>query len=198
MNADETIREYEEQAKSGNGPVAMRDKRRTRSQGTSSSPTYIRMSSTSSSPSYHSTINSPFINNTIDLTADEEVSPIVINLTTSNAASPTVINLTTDDDTAPITNQELQQVLNRFPLNPKPARLSPDLPGFTAPTNLVDTPRGFNPAADPEGTRGYYILHSKEGRVCNLQPLTQTEVAELLAALPDSEGASPEPHLVQP
>ena len=154
------------------------------------------MSSKSSSPSYHSTINSPFIDNTIDLTINEDVSPVIIDLTTSNAASPTVVDLTTNDDTTPITEQELQQVLNRFPLNPKPARLSPDLPGFAAPAGLINAPQGFNPTSDPNGTREYYILHGEEGRVCNSQPLTQTKVAGLLAALPDGEGTSPEPRPV--
>ena len=155
------------------------------------------MSSTSLS-SYHSTINSPFIDSTIDLTINEDVSPTVIDLTNSNAASLTVVNLTADDDTSPITKQELQQVLHCFPLNPKPARLSPDIHGFAAPASLLDTPRGFDPTSDPDGTGEYYILHTKEGQVCNLQPLTQTKVAGLLAALPDGEGTSPEPHPVQP
>ena len=102
MNTDKAIREYEEQTKTRDGLNAMRDKRRTQNQGTSSSPTSICMSSTSSS--YHSTIDSPFIDNTIDLTADEDVSPVIINLTNSNAASPTVVDLTNDDDTTPITD----------------------------------------------------------------------------------------------
>ena len=198
MHADKAIREYEERAKSRNEPMAMRDKRRTWSQGMSSSPSYIHMSSTSSPSSFHSTINSPFINNTIDLTANKDVSPIVIDLTNSNATLPTIAGLTADDNTSPITNQELQQVLDHFPLNPEPARLSPNIPGFAAPAGLIDAPRGFNPAADPEGTGEYYILHSEEGQVCNSQPLTQTKFAGLLAALPDSEGASPEPRPVQP
>ena len=154
------------------------------------------MSSTPSS--YHSTIDSPFIDNTIDLTADNDVSPTIIDLTNSNATSPTIIDLTVDDDTSPITEQELQQVLHHFPLNPKPARPSPDIHGFAAPAGLLNTPRGFNPASDPDGTGEYYILHNEEGRVCNSQPLTQTEVAGLLAALPDGENTSPEPHPVRP
>ena len=167
------------------GPRAVRDKRRTQSQGTSpSSPSYICMSSTSTS-SYHSTIDSLFIDNTIDLTADKDVSPIIINLTNSDAASPTIVNLTADNDTSPITKQELQQVLHRFPLNVEPARLSPDVHGFTAPAGLLDAPRGFDPTPDPDGTKEYFILHREEGWVCNSHPLMQTKVARLLTALPD-------------
>ena len=124
------------------------------------------MSSTSSPSSFHSTINSPFIDNTIDLTTEEDVLPMVINLTHSNAASPTVVDLTNDNDVTPITKQELQQVLHRFPLNAEPARLSLDLPGFAAPPGLLDAPRGFRPDEDPNGNGEYYILHREEGRVC--------------------------------
>ena len=193
MNADEAIREYEEQT--GNGPQTAGDKRRTQSQGmSSSSSSHICMSST-----YHSTLNSPFIDNTIDLTIDDNVLPSIIDLTTSNAASPTIVDLTTDNDTSPITDQELQQVLHCFPLNPKPARLSPNVHGFAAPPKLLDTSRvGFDPTPDPDNTREYHILHAEEGQVCNLHPLTQTKVAGLLAALPDGESASPEPHPIRP
>ena len=57
---------------------------------------------------------------------------------------------------------------------------------------------GFNPTPDPDNTREYYILHTEDNQVCNSCPLTQTKVAGLLAALPDGEGASPEPHPVRP
>ena len=127
--------------------------------------------------------------------------PMSFDLTTSNTTSPTVVDLTTDDDTSPITNQELQQVLHRFPLNPKPARLSPDVHGFAAPAKLLDAAQlsmGFDPTPDPDNTRSYHILHPEEGWVCNLQPLMQTKVAGLLTALPDSEGTSPEPHPIRP
>ena len=199
MNTEEAIREYEELAQSGGRREATKDKRKLQSQGTSSSPIHLRMSSTSSPSSFHSTINSPFVDNTINLTIEEDVSPMVIDLTRSNAASPTVVDLTADDnDAAPITGQELQQVLHCFPLNPEPARLSPDLPGFPAPPGILDAPRGFRPEEDPNGNREYYILHREEGQVCNLQPLSKDEVAGLLAALPDGEGNSPEPRSVRP
>ena len=149
------------------------------------------------SSTYHSMLNSPFIDNTINLTIDDNVSPNTIDLTTDNAVSPTVVDLTADNNTSPITNQELQQVLHHFPLNPEPARLSPDVHGFAAPAELLDTSRlsvGFDPSPDPNNAREYHILHAEEGWVCNLHSLTQTEVAGLLTALPDGEGASPEPH----
>ena len=122
-----------------------------------------------------STFNSPFINNTIDLTIN--------------------------DNALPITNQELQQVLHCFPLNPKPARLLPDIHGLTTAADPLSPPRlsvGFDPTPDPDNNREYYILHAEDDWVCNSRPLMQTKVAGLLAALPDSERTSPEPHPIQP
>ena len=145
MNANEAIREYEDQIGSWDGPRVMRDKRRTQSQGmSSSSPSCIHMSSTDSM------LNSPLINNIVDLTIQ--------------------------DDATPITKQELQQVLHHFPLNPEPARLSPNAHGLTITANPLSTSQlsiRFNPTPDPDNNWEYYILHANDTPCTQLTPELQ-------------------------
>jgi hypothetical protein len=74
-------------------------------------------------------------------------------------------------DRTPITRDELDAVMQRFPTPTKGALSSPE-------------------PEDP----GYHLLHQTTGEVCNDTPLTKAEVNRLLNALPErADGPSPGP-----
>jgi hypothetical protein len=112
-----------------------------------------------------------------DLTTPEEEAHSRNALARALGTAPATANvIAVATDGAPITRDELDAVMQRFPTPPKGALGSPE----------------------PEDL-GYHLLHQTTGEVCNDVPLTKAEVNRLLDALSEhAAGPSPGPLLTRP